>query len=129
MWLLIFQPIYPLLEACLLPLDHAALLEDLSLQLAIVGPIIGYLVGLLAVNIVEFVYNDVLIETTMTILAAYTSFCHTVEEAAARQCTSDPGALLDFVLALLGGPFLFLVGRQARPLLAGCRPALEGRAR
>ena len=26
-------------------------------------------------NMVEFVYNDVLIETTMTVLAAYTSWC------------------------------------------------------
>ena len=43
--------------------------------LIVVGPIIGYIVGILAVMIVEFVYNDVIIETTMTVLAAYTSWC------------------------------------------------------
>ena len=47
----------------------------LAARLVIVGPLLGYLVGAIAVNIVEFVYNDVLIETTMTVLAAYTSWC------------------------------------------------------
>lgn len=44
-------------------------------RLVVVGPVLGYLVGATAVNIVEFVYNDVIIETTMTLLAAYTSWC------------------------------------------------------
>jgi len=37
--------------------------------LVVVGPVIGYLVGQIAVFVVEFVYNDVIIETTMTVLA------------------------------------------------------------
>ena len=45
------------------------------LLLVAVGPVIGYIVGTLAVMIVEFVYNDVIVETTMTVLAAYTSWC------------------------------------------------------
>jgi hypothetical protein len=39
-----------------------------SLNLIILGPTIGYCVGRLAVLIVELVYNDVVIETTMTVL-------------------------------------------------------------
>ena len=47
----------------------------LTARLVIIGPVLGYFVGATAVNIVEFVYNDVIIETTMTVLAAYTSWC------------------------------------------------------
>jgi NhaP-type Na+/H+ or K+/H+ antiporter len=46
-----------------------------GLNLIILGPIIGYLIGRVAVSIVEFIYNDVIVETTMTVLSAYTSWC------------------------------------------------------
>ena len=46
-----------------------------ALNLIALGPIIGYFVGRIAVTIVEFIYNDVIIETAITVLAAYTSWC------------------------------------------------------
>ena len=46
-----------------------------SLLLIVVGPLIGYGVGTVASMIVEYVYNDVVVETTLTVLAAYTSWC------------------------------------------------------
>jgi hypothetical protein len=40
------------------------------LNLIFLGPVIGYFVGFFALMIVEFIYNDVIVETSMTVLAA-----------------------------------------------------------
>ena len=45
------------------------------LQLALLGPIVGVLIGWLTMRLVEVTYKDVIVETSLTLLSAYTSWC------------------------------------------------------
>ncbi len=45
------------------------------MQLALLGPIIGIVIGWLTARLVEVTHRDVIVETSLTLLSAYTSWC------------------------------------------------------